>query len=296
MTVTSCSLRRALIIRNPLAGGSSKRHGVVREVAARLQSHGVLVDVTDATTPREITEAARVAEFDAIIVAGGDGSVNAAAAGILERRETRPILGVIAAGTANVLAHELRLPRDPADLADLFISCKTRQIHLGASDARPFLLMASAGFDAEIVRSVENGLKKKLGRSAYVYHALRAIFRANPELEVLTEGRVIECKIAIVAKARFYGGKFAINEEGGIFAPGLKLVIVKELSLGHLLALGKMFLIGRLPDCSFVETIPVEEIELRSASPVAVQIDGDFVGFTPVTISEWDGTIEIFCP
>ncbi len=288
--------RRTLIIANPGSYNHSPKK--LASMVSRLRDFGFRVDVLRATAPREIQEAARTVEFQAILVAGGDGSVNAAVEGLLERTPPRPTLGVIPMGLGNVLAHELGLPRSTERLANLFNNGSSKPLRLGLANGRPFFLEVSAGFDAKIVKAVEaSGLKRRLGRLAYAYQLLAVFIRGNLEsVEVDTGSGVLVSKIAIVTKARCYGGKFEIAPDMGVFVPGLKLIAVKKLNVLTLTALCGMFLLGKLRKSAFLEIVPVSHVELRSASDAPTQVDGDFHGVTPMVIQECSETIDIFCP
>ncbi len=287
--------RRTLIIANPCSYNYSASN--LASVVSRLRQFGFFIEIIEATGPAEIREAARAAESQAILIAGGDGSINAAIEGLLDRPPPRPTVGVIPMGLGNVLAYELGLPQTPERLADLFNHGNSKPLRLGLANGRPFLLMASAGFDAKIVKAVEaSGLKRRLGRLAFAYQLLAAFVRGDSEsVEVDTGGRVIISEIAIVTKSRYYGGKFEIAPDLGVFVPGLKLIAVTRLDVPTLTALCGMFLFGKLRNVAFIEVAPVSHVEMRSTREVATQVDGDYHGMTPMVIQECPETIDIFC-
>ncbi len=286
---------RILIIANANSGRYSQCK--VACVFEALSRAGVVVDVIQATSPAAIGEAARNADVDGIVVAGGDGSVNAAVAGLLRRTGARPALGVIAAGTANVLAYELGLPDSARELAELFSRGPTRLLHLGLANGAPFVLMASAGFDAQVVEAVEAGPKRLLGRLAYVYCLVKVLVQSGSHsVEVDTGDRVFVSKLAIVTKARCYGGKFELDPGMSVLSPGLKLVAVTKIAPSSIAALASMLLFGRLRKSDFIEIIPVTRVDFRSTQGAATQVDGDFHGPTPMTVAECPETIEVFCP
>ncbi len=287
--------RRTLIIANPCSYNYSVSN--LASLVSRLRQFGFFVEIIEATAPGEISEAARTAEFQAILIAGGDGSINAVIEGLLDRPPPRPTVGVIPMGLGNVLAYELGLPQRPESLADLFNDGNSKPLRLGLANGRPFLLMASAGFDAKIVKAVEaSGLKRRLGRLAYAYQILAAFIRGNSDsIEVNIGGRIIISEIAIVTKSRYYGGKFEIAPDLGVFVPGLKLIAVTRLDASMLTALCGMFLFGKLRNFAFIEVASVGHVEMRSTRGVATQVDGDYHGVTPMVIQECPETIDIFC-
>ena len=107
-----------VVVVNPAAGACGS--GLAAQVAERLRSNGCAIVVETAAKHGRIYEIAKTAMADAVLVAGGDGSVNEAARGLLERPRPRPALGINPQGTVNILADELRLPADADDLAAIF--------------------------------------------------------------------------------------------------------------------------------------------------------------------------------
>ena len=83
-----------------------------------------------------------------MVAAGGDGTIRAAASALIGSAVP---LGVIALGTANVLASEVNLPRAPDPIARMLMHGPTTTMSCGSVDGEPFLLMAGAGFDASVV-------------------------------------------------------------------------------------------------------------------------------------------------
>ncbi|MGH9861303.1 MAG: diacylglycerol/lipid kinase family protein, partial [Candidatus Acidiferrales bacterium] len=106
-----------------------------------------------------------------VVASGGDGTVNEVVNGLAGSQVP---LGILPAGTANVLAKELALPWDVHEAARLLTSSRLQRIALGAAvsdsarDApRYFISLAGAGSDGEMVRAVNPALKKLTGQWAY---------------------------------------------------------------------------------------------------------------------------------
>lgn len=99
--------------------------------------------------------------------------------GLLKRLYPRPLLGIIPQGSANILRYELALPTSISGLVDIFVGGRIGHLHIGLANERPFTLMASVGFDAEVVKTVSKPLKQRIGRISYVYSALKLVFGHN---------------------------------------------------------------------------------------------------------------------
>jgi diacylglycerol kinase (ATP) len=274
--------RRFVVVVNPDAGSTHKR--LVVKVVERLRALGADVTLKAASQPDAIFTIASASNADAILIAGGDGSINQAVRGLSSRAKPRPALGIIPVGTVNVLSQDIGLSRSADALARSFVKGVTTPLHFGEANGRPFVLMASAGVDAEIVRSVDLNLKKKIGRVAYLYSALRTLWRSDfPTIEAVAEGAVVSAKCVVVANSKYYGGRFVVDRDAGALRPGLTLIAVRDLSLASLLALVIYLATGRVDREGRLTKLPLERVTLR-AKKVATQIDGDFLGETPLEI------------
>jgi len=285
--------RRVVVVANPGAGRHDRN--TVNFIAERLRGHDCRVEVVESHAAGHIGEIACAADAEAILIAGGDGSINEAVGGLLKRPRPRPVLGVIPQGTANVLCHDLGLPSSPSELADVFLRGRVRPLHIGLANGNPFVLMASAGFDAEVVGRVDQRLKRLTGRFAYAYAAIKVAFGyKNYDMEVTTRDAKFLAKLAIVSNSKYYGGKFLIDNETSALTPGMKLIFARNLSVMSLITLAAELLMGKLGDSSLIERMPARGVQLRSRHAIATQIDGDLLGTTPMVISECPDTIEVF--
>ena len=285
---------RIVILSNPASGTHQRAR--IEEIARRLEGAGREINIIESAAPGHIRDVARAIDADAVLVAGGDGAVSEAAAGLLDRPAPRPVLGVIPQGTANVLGYELGLPRRADALARVFLRNKRAPLHVGRANGRPFVLMASAGFDAEAVRAINPYLKRKIGAGAYLLAAVKLLFGYRNEIRVKTEREELSAQLAIVTNAKRYGGDFVIAPEAGVHQPGLTLLAVARVSP---LALGKTCLAlvtGRLSGDANVRRLAVTRVELTSADDVAAQIDGDAFGSLPLVVTQGDETLEILVP
>ena len=167
-----------------------------------------------------------------IIVAGGDGTVNEAAEGLVN---TGVPLAILPCGTANVLATEIKLGKRIGVAARLeeCRPCRIPMGHLtcGPDVSRHFLLMAGIGLDAHIVRNVNAGLKAKTGKFAYWVAGWSLLGRKLAQVEVEIDGREYgSCSFALASKVRNYGGDFEIAREVTLFDDQVEVVLFKGRS------------------------------------------------------------------
>ncbi|MBS1182072.1 MAG: dagK [Proteobacteria bacterium] len=273
-----------LIVANPVAGHFSHRRlmrlaehldrlGLRSEL--RLTRHsGELVDIAAALPPSVRT----------LVVGGGDGSINEAITGIVRRGDDRPALSILPFGTANVLAHELGLPFSPEKLAERIAADRKAPLYLGTAGERPFALMVSAGFDADIVHAVDGPFKRRWGKLAYGWRGLTlALAQGGRDVTVTADGETIRCRIAVVTTARFYGGPLAITRHTHATAPGLRLVTLADDRPMTLLRAAAALAIGRLDRLAAVQDRAVTEVRF-SGDGIRMQIDGDRMEATDAVV------------
>jgi diacylglycerol kinase (ATP) len=287
--------RRLLIIFNPATGWRRRRR--LAPVLAQLRAHGcalVLRETQSSGDAERFAAEVDPAEFDLVVAAGGDGTVNETINGLA--RSGLP-LALIPLGTANVLAAEIGLSTDPTAVARCVAFGQPRPIALGAANGRRFILMAGAGFDANVVAGVSVPMKRWLGKGAYVLSALRQLLVFSyPAYEVRTDNTVRQAASVIVANARHYGGRFvcapAASLESGtlqvcLFERGGRLAVI-----GYALAL----VTGRLPTLPGYRLIEARRIEIRGRPGEPLQGDGDSIGRLDATIEVLPNALDLIFP
>ena len=202
--------RSFLIIRNNHAGLKSTR--LVAGVAEALGQRGVIVHVVETQSADDAAHAIKeVANVDAVVAAGGDGTVRALALTLDEMGLRLPI-GLIPAGTGNVLANEVRLPRHATRLAELLVRGASREVAIMQANGAPFLLMASSGFDAEVLLRLSVRLKQRMARAAYTLPTLSVLARAPPTpFDIVIDGVRHTATWAIITNSRTYGASFTLT-------------------------------------------------------------------------------------
>lgn len=162
---------RLRVIFNPTAGSVGRRGQRLHAVLDLLRAAGVSLDLCPTAArgdARALAAAATPELCDAVVAAGGDGTINEVANGLLDAGHGLP-LGIIPLGTANVLALEMDLAITPQAIAGALLAGQPRPVPLARVDGRRFLLMGGAGFDAFVVDNVRLGLKRHAGKLAYVW-------------------------------------------------------------------------------------------------------------------------------
>lgn len=166
-----------MLIVNPKAGSSSPR---TRDVIVRALQSDFKLEAHETTRRDHAVELATEAvdrDFEAVLAFGGDGTINEVAQPLVG---TEVALGLIPGGSTNVMARSLGMPTDPVE-ATSFVSehlrrGTKRRIGVGQIDTRYFLFSAGMGLDAEVVRRVEDHVRRTGRKSdwTFIRHALAA--------------------------------------------------------------------------------------------------------------------------
>lgn len=239
----------------------------------------------------------RVSPGDLVLVAGGDGSVNLAAALALE---TGAILGVLPSGTANDFARHLNLPDDPAELCQLMARAPVQRVDVGRLNQTLYLNVAHIGLGTWPTQDADSQSKRWLGRFSYGVSLLRRLgvhrgFHADIEGENTSlRGRWLSIAIA---NGIFYGGGNQIPESA-IDDGYLDIVAVRPRSRLRLIA--TFFAVGllRLPikKQSTVVHLKSRWCRIQPHQRKLVTADGEKACDTPVDIQCEAGALQVVSP
>jgi diacylglycerol kinase (ATP) len=275
--------RHIFAIYNPAAGRNRRRK--FDAVVNLLRNRGCAVTVRESAHPGHAEALAREAAsggFGVVAAAGGDGTVNEVVNGLAEARAA---LGIIPLGTANVVADEIGLRKDAASVARALAEGPIRPIRVGVVNGRRFVMMAGAGFDANVVARVPLGLKKVLGPLAYVWTAGLQGFRdPYAPCEVTIDG-VRHRSVSVVAcNGRRYGGPFLAAPDADLAAGSFQVILMKGRGWFSVARYGAALLFGKVGIWPDVEVRRGCAVVIDGAPGQPVQADGDIVARLPARI------------
>lgn len=218
----------ARLIYNPAAGRFPAGH-LLDRAAMVLGQAGWELQVVEVGSQEKLTDLARSAVDEgctAVFVAGGDGSVGRVASALAG---TQTALGVLPAGTANVWAKELGLPRLDwlnwfalEDAATMLARAQVREVDLGECNGKTFLLWAGVGIDGRVVKSLEprDRWEKALGGINYATQVVwKSLDWDGIQLRVSASGQAWEdrCIVGVASNIRAYaGGLFELAQEARV--------------------------------------------------------------------------------
>jgi YegS/Rv2252/BmrU family lipid kinase len=287
--------KRVKLIANPVAGKGAREK--IEKACKFLRNAGFEVDLTITRARGEAERAAfeaRNGNFDRILAAGGDGTLNEVINGLVP--SSIP-LGFLPLGTTNVLALELDIPFDVEKACDIFLHGEPKAVNIGVANDRRFILMASAGLDAEAVYRVNLILKRWTGKFAYVISSLMVFARgSSPPIRLtLDSGEVVVGNTVIISNGKLYGGKFSIAPHANLEEDSLDICVFKKLGRCSLMKNLIRVTKGEEFQASDVVRFKVKSVMVEGDN-VPVQIDGDYCGKLPMTFHSCPNELRLIMP
>jgi len=276
----------------------------LRRSIALLDARGITVDSIATTGPGHAGEIARCAVdrgADLILVAGGDGTINEAVNGMVHSDVP---LGILPAGTANVLANELGIGRSMEQAAASLADSLKERVALGllssetTRSGRHFLLMAGAGLDADIVYHLNSRLKAAVGKAAYWIGGFSKLGRRIPEFTVRAEGREYRASFALVSRVRNYGGDLEIAPSISLLDDEFEIVLFEGESsfgfLGYMLAVT----VRRHRAMRGITILRTRQVEFAApeGAEIHVQVDGEYAGLAPACVTLLPNALTLLVP
>jgi diacylglycerol kinase (ATP) len=310
---------RVLICTSPKAGSGAGRNNIARLVQA-LQSHHMSVEVT--TNINRVRECAGFGMTDAelthftapvIVTAGGDGTL----ALVAQNTPPSTVLLPMPLGTENLLAKHFGFTANPNDIVETLLHGIDQPIDAGIANGKLFLVMATCGFDAEVVRAMHLTRRGHINRFSYTRPILRTLRRYRfPPLSVtllsehpddaskscdlracaLQAEQLLTCRWAMVFNLPKYAASLpietaAICDDGQLDFTGLTAGSIASglRYLGGILS-------GRHIHWPDVTRKQITGCRITSPMRVPFQLDGDYAGRLPLDIRVLPNYIKLRLP
>ncbi len=283
---------KLMLLVNPTAAGVNPRH--CKAVQEALADHDVtMVETEKRDHATELSRQAAADDFDAVVVLGGDGTLNEAANGLVG---TETAIAALPGGSTSVYARTVGMSRRPVkaalQLCQALADGSIRRVGTGNVNGRHFLFHLGVGYDAAVVGRVEGygQMKRKLGQSVFVFAAFATWFkhydRSRPRFQVeFDDGEVVPdgyFGICLNTNPYTYLGALALDvAPGAIGATGFTMVTLRRLKVGTLLGVMSRALSKRRQVAGHrrVSYRPDQaRIRIVGNGPVPYQVDGDFLG------------------
>jgi YegS/Rv2252/BmrU family lipid kinase len=288
--------RPALVVVN---SHSRRGAGAAEAVVRALQAAGVQVLARECQHVGELSDLIRAVrnEVAGVVIGGGDGTLNAAAPGLLD---TGLPLGIIPLGTANDLARTLDIPSDLALSARIIAAGKLHRIDLGEVNGHLFFNVANIGFGVDLTRALTRDTKRRFGPLGYAIAGLRAIARLRPFRAEIIHGSVTHVSRTVhvaVGNGRHYGGGMTVAEDACIDDGRLNVYSLEVDTFWRLLKLLPALRRGRHDIWEEIRALEGEAIVIRTPGrPRSVSADGEIVTRTPAHFRVRPGAVGMFVP
>lgn len=321
---------QAELIYNP-HGGQVVIRRELSEVVSFLSRCGWNVSLQETKGPMEATELTRSAVnkgAKVVIAAGGDGTVNEVANGLVN---TNVSLGVLPVGTTNSWALQMGIPalnpvhpKTPvikliADMeeriahplpanyyrrlllnaARVLVEGRTVAVDVGEISGRYFLMWAGIGLDATILKSVSLKEKRALGSWAYIFNAIGLSSRTpGADICLNLDGKTVKTRssLVVVSNIQLYGGVMAIGAKACVNDAKLDVCIFKGDGFFTFVQHAMNVLSHRHLKDPKVEYYQCREIAIDSSISLPVHVDGELFTKTPVTIRTLPSSLKVIFP
>ncbi len=290
------------------AAGQRDVHDELDTVFDYLTEHGWEPTIHETQAPGHATELAREAAqqgADMVVAVGGDGTIGEVASGLVGEDIT---MGVLPVGTGNLWAHMLGLPVwSPVypsalmDAARVLVRGKRRAIDVGQMGERYFLLWCGIGFDAQVARNVEphRDIRRTLGNLTYVVTGVAQAFALRgTRMTIVVDGHARRCRVLLilVSNAQLYGPSLRVSPEAQLDDGLLDISIFRGQNVVDVARHFVLLLVGRQETSSRIEMLRGKSIQVLGEKPLAVHLDGDPAGNTPLSIKVLHHAIELVVP
>ncbi|GAB3671865.1 lipid kinase [Salinisphaera aquimarina] len=289
------ALLRALLLIN-----RQSRQGEANAQAARDTLEGLGVDVLlgDFAKPEDVAEEIDqyADDVDTIVLGGGDGTLNLAAASVL--RSGKP-MGVLPLGTANDFARTLLIPTDLEGACRNVVDGVVHPVDLGQCNDIYFVNVASIGLAVRACEYRSDVAKRWFGALGYasnVFSAYRDTEAFDVEVRCGDERHQLHSIQLAIGNGRYFGGGLAVASDAALDDGRLDLYSLKPQSLGKLI--GMLPSLVRGPDKSVqgVQLLEGTEFHVSTGQPMPINTDGEILTETPATFRVLPGALSVKVP
>ncbi len=271
----------------------------IRSYLQSLENDGVRIHFHRINKPKEIQSLieGNAHRIDAVILGGGDGTINSALEVLIKHRLP---LGIIPLGNANDLARTLGIEEDITTAVSIIQSATLRQIDLGSVNQKYFMNTAHIGLGVLMARDLSPSQKRIWGLLSYpknLYHAFRQnrSFRARVSINGRKiTGRFIQIS---VSNGKYFGGGKIIREDAAIDDGWLDVVLVKPQSFAKMLTLVPKLFMG-FSEISNEKIIVMRshKVSVRTRKPRTIVTDGEITRKTPARFDINPKILQVFAP
>ena len=264
-----------LFVINPISGGKAKLRipALIDRYLDKEKFNANFLLTEYAGHATEIVEEAITKNFDIIVAAGGDGTINEVASKVLEHKK---ILGILPLGSGNGLARFLNIPQNLKDAIVLINQLKTDKIDSATFNNKCFFNLAGMGFDAHL--SAAFSKDKKRGLAGYLKLSFKEVFTYKDEIYNINIDGIDyqrEAFAVTIANSSQYGNNVYIAPRASVKDGLLDVCVIKPFSILKLPVLSYILLNGTAETSDMIEIIKGKNIKISRAKEGPVHVDGE---------------------
>ena len=203
------------------------------------------------------------------------------------------------AGTENLLAKELKIPRDPRKIVGMLFTGQIIDCDVARVNERNFLLILGVGFDGEVVRRLSSARSGHISHLSYFWPMWRTFWEHNfPRMRIVADGEEIfdDFALAFVGNISRYAVGLRICRDAQFDDGLLDLVVYSCKEQTRLMMHATWTLLRMHPLKGDVIYRRVRRVRIETDTPAASQVDGDVGPNTPLDISLAAGRIKLIVP
>jgi YegS/Rv2252/BmrU family lipid kinase len=295
------AISNVLVVLNPVAGNvdaAQIRRTLERDFSKANWSYEIYT-TTGEERLADVVRAHLAPGIDAIVAAGGDGTVSGVVDGLAR---TEIPLGIIPVGTGNTLARDLGIPLEPKDALNLLTGAhEFKGVDAIRVDDCFFVLNVSVGISSLTMRHTAYQQKRHFGFLAYIWQGVRWLIGLQPRrFTVVTDGEATRTRASevVVANSRLIGappfgwGDHVVLDDGR-----LDVCLVHARTAPNYIGLGANILLGRPRQDPHIRYLSAKHsIRLETDRPLPVQGDGDVFGQTPLRVEVEPCALKVIVP
>ena len=278
--------KKIRIIINPISG--TGKQGKAEEAIKKFLDTSLFdSEIVYSQQKGDFTSLAKEASdnaYNAVVIIGGDGSINEAIAGLIG---TNTALGIVPIGSGNGLARHLNIPMSLKLAVQRINQFNTKLIDTANVNGQPFVILCGLGFDAQIAEQFSTTEKRGLWN--YTIISIREYFRySSRKYQLILDGKTIitEAFMIVFANANQFGNEFIISPQGRIDDGLLDVCIVQKPKFFQIPNLFIKLFLKEIHQSKLVKIHRAKQIQLELKDTVLMNIDGEAVQQnSPIIIS-----------
>ena len=293
-------MKKLLFIVNPRAG-KTKSRAPLFDAVAQFSRAGYLVRVyiTEAGGQARDITARWGGQYDMVVCAGGDGTLNEVISG-LQTLAHPPVVGYLPQGSTNDFANSLGIPKNMEEAARVAVNGTPFPCDVGGFNGDTFVYVAAFGLFTEVSYQTSQQMKNILGHAAYILEGAKHLMDITSyRMKVSHDGEIIEDEFiyGMVTNSLSVGGFKGISGPDVLLDDGLfEVTLIKNpknpIELNKILA----GLANRENDNELIYSFKTRELHVESQEEVPWTLDGEFGGnHTDLTITNLNKQITIMC-